>query len=230
MSKLSEAIFHGEKHKITSPFGKRAVIKTAVGYTSPFHNGTDYGTYAVKLAQYAIADGVVESCGKDSTKALYVWIRYPELKVRMLHYHLDRLNVRKGQSVNKNTIIGYTGKTGKATGIHLHLGIKRIGSDEYIDAEKWSKQEFEKKTDKYKVGNYKVTKAQLLHVRSGAGTQYTKKRFCDLSANAQKKVLTLNGKNADGYVKGVTFSVLEVNGNWGRTPSGWVCLDYCEVI
>ena len=26
------------------------------------------------------------------------------------------------------------------------------------------------------------------------------------------------------------FTVYEVKDNWGRTPSGWVCLDYCEVM
>ncbi|MCM1544270.1 MAG: M23 family metallopeptidase [Ruminococcus sp.] len=230
MSKLSEKIFHGAKHKITSPFGKRDIIKTSVGYTSPFHSGTDYGTYAVKLPQYAVASGKVEDCGKDNTGALYVWVSYPGLKVRMLHYHLDRLNVKKGQTVDENSIVGYTGKTGKATGIHLHLGIKRIGENDYIDPEKWSEDEFEKQNAAYKKGNYKVTKANLLHVRKGAGTNFAKCSFAELTPDAQKKVLTLSGKRADGYVKGVTFSALEISGNWGRTPSGWVCLDYCEAI
>ena len=143
MSKLTEAIFQGKKHTLTSPYGKRAVIKTSVGYTSPFHNGADYGTYAVKLAQYAVADGTVLSCGKDSTGAIYAWVNYPILNVKMLHYHLDSLCVKAGQAVNKNTVVGYTGKTGMATGIHLHLGIKRIGTDDYIDPEKWSAEEYE---------------------------------------------------------------------------------------
>lgn len=27
---------------------------------------------------------------------------------------------------------------------------------------------------------------------------------------------------------GVTCTVTEVKGNWGKTPSGWICLDYCR--
>lgn len=83
---------------------------------------------------------------------------------------------------------------------------------------------------KYTTGNYKVT-ANLLHVRTGAGTNYAKKTFSQLSADAQKKIKSLNGgKGADGYVKGVTFTASQVSGNWGKTPSGWVCLDYCKKI
>jgi len=243
MSKLSEAIFHGAKHKMTSPFGQRVIIQTSKGKTASFHSGTDYGTYSVKLKHYAAADGTVQSCGQDSTGALYAWIIYPSLKVRMLHYHLDSLNVKSGQKVNKNTVIGVTGKTGKATGIHLHLGIKRIGENEYIDPEEWSAKEYCAEKDcvknekspapqkkQYKKGNYKVTKANLLYVRKGAGTNYAKLSFKDLTANAQSKILRLCGQKKNGYVKGVTFTALEVNGNWGRTPSGWVCLDYCEAI
>jgi hypothetical protein len=52
-----------------------------------------------------------------------------------------------------------------------------------------------------------------------------------MSANAQAKIKALNkGKAADGYVKGLAFTVFEVKGKWGKTPSGWVCLDYCEKI
>lgn len=85
----------------------------------------------------------------------------------------------------------------------------------------------EKQSSKYKAGNYKVTKANLLHVRCEPSTKAKKKSFSQLTADAQKKILAINGKKADGYVKGLSFSVYEVKDNWGRTPSGWVCLDYC---
>lgn len=83
----------------------------------------------------------------------------------------------------------------------------------------------------YTVGTYKVTDAELLRVRSGAGTVYPAKKFAKLSASAQKKILNLTGgEKKDGYVKGLTFTVTKVKKNWGKTPSGWVCLDYCEKI
>ena len=51
-----------------------------------------------------------------------------------------------------------------------------------------------------------------------------------MSANAQAKIKKLAGKPVDGYVKGLAFTALEVKGDWGKTPSGWVCLKYCEKI
>lgn len=148
----------------------------------------------------------------------------------MLHYHLDVINVKKGQSVNKNTVLGYTGQTGLATGIHLHLGIKPLSGGGWFDPEKWSKEHCPSKVKKYKPGNYKVTKALLLNVRKGAGTNFEKLSFDELTEDAKKKILSLCGEERNGYVNSLCFSVFEVKDNWGRTPSGWVCLDYCEVI
>ena len=77
MSKVSDLIFHKEKHYITSKFGKRSAINTSGGVTSTFHSGTDYGTTGKKLAQYAIEDGSILSCGKASDGALYVCLSRP---------------------------------------------------------------------------------------------------------------------------------------------------------
>lgn len=57
---------------------------------------------------------------------------------------------------------------------------------------------------KYTTGNYRAT--SNLNVRSGAGTRYKIKKT---------------------YQKGTVFTALEIKDNWARTPSGWVCLDYC---
>lgn len=82
----------------------------------------------------------------------------------------------------------------------------------------------------YSEGKYKVT-AEFLNVRKGPSQKYEKKKFHQLSSSAKKKILALtDGEEKDGYVKGLVFTVYEVRSNWGRTPSGWVCLDYCEAI
>ena len=81
----------------------------------------------------------------------------------------------------------------------------------------------------YPTGTYKVN-CELLYVRKGPGTKYEKKKFSELTSLAQKKILTLtNGKQKNGYVQGLCFMVYEVRSGWGRTPSGWVSLRYCEV-
>ena len=181
MSTVSNLIFHNAHHYVTSTYGNRQSITTSNGNTGTFHNGTDYGTNGKKIAQYAIEEGSILSCGKASDGALYIWVQYPRLGVKMLHYHLDSIKVKAGQSVNKNTLLGYTGTTGKSTGVHLHLGIKRLSGGDYIDPEAWSKNEYKApttaKTTKLDAaksyseslaGTYKTT--ANLNIRKGAGT------------------------------------------------------------
>ena len=203
MSVISNLIFHDAKHNLTSPFGPRKVLNTSGGKTSAHHDGADYGTNGVKRKQYAIEEGKVLQAGTASDGANYVWLEYPRLGVKMLHYHLDAIKVKTGQKVNADTVIGTTGKTGKATGIHLHLGIKRLSGGGYIDPEAWSENEYKapsvssakteepkattsgvktKKEAKYKpqdyddtlAGTYKVTADNGLNIRNGAGTSKTK--------------------------------------------------------
>lgn len=126
MSAISKKIFNGANHYITSPYGKRKTISTSAGSTASFHYGTDYGTNGKKIAQYAIEDGYVFAAQRAKDSALYVWVIYPRIKKAFLHYHLDSYKVRAGQTVKSGTLLGYTGKTGKATGVHLHLGIRDL--------------------------------------------------------------------------------------------------------
>lgn len=77
--------------------------------------------------------------------------------------------------------------------------------------------------------NVKVT-ADVLNVRTGAGTNFPNKKFNELSKNAQDQIVALVNYPANGYVKGMECTILETQGNWGRTPSGWICLDYTKKI
>lgn len=138
MSEISKLIFKGASHSITSPYGKRAGVATSAGGTSTFHNGTDYGTGNVKHPQYAIEDGYIMDANKASDGANYIWIIYPKSKLAMLHYHLDSYCVKTNQKVKKGAKIGVTGKTGKATGIHLHLGIKPLSTVKNVNAVKYA--------------------------------------------------------------------------------------------
>ena len=126
MSAISKKIFNGASHYVTSPYGKRKTISTSAGSTASFHYGTDYGTNGKKIAQYAIEDGYVFAAQRAKNSALYVWVIYPRIKKAFLHYHLNSYKVRAGQTVKSGTLLGYTGKTGKATGVHLHLGIRDL--------------------------------------------------------------------------------------------------------
>ena len=84
-------------------------------------------------------------------------------------------------------------------------------------------------SSKYTTGTYKVT-ADVLNVRTGAGTNYDWISFNNLSDNARSQIRSLSGSAANGYVKGMICDISQVSGNWGRTPSGWICLDYAIKI
>ena len=216
MSTISNLIFNGEKHYVTSPYGKRNAISTSAGTTSSFHNGTDYGTNGKKIAQYAIEDGYVFAAAKASDGANYVWVIYPRIKKAFLHYHLDSYKVKAAQTVKKGTLLGYTGKTGKATGIHLHLGIRDLSklpaaqiksmtwdnlrSCSYVNPESVS---YTAPTAFKSFTGY-VT-ADVLNVRSGAGTSYKK-----LAQLAKGTAVKVTGESGEWYAienKGATAYV-----------------------
>lgn len=135
MSNITNLIFKNATHYMTSGFGARKRMNTRGGYTSSYHSGTDYGTNGIKLPQYAIENGSVLSCGTDKLGGKYVWVKYPRINVKMLHYHLSSINCHNGQTVSKGTLLGYTGMSGKATGIHLHLSIVDLSTGKYLNPE-----------------------------------------------------------------------------------------------
>lgn len=87
----------------------------------------------------------------------------------------------------------------------------------------------ENTSKKYEVGRYKVT-ANVLTVRTGAGTNYDWKKFSELTSNAQEQIVKLCGYKPNGLCKGVVCDVSKISRNWGQIPSGWICLDYCEKV
>ena len=90
--------------------------------------------------------------------------------------------------------------------------------------------EFDEDKPKFSTGDYRVTDTSLLNVRTGPGTEYPKKTYKELTKNARSQIYEWVRYKANGYVMGVEFTVSEVKNNWGKTPSGWVCLDYCTKI
>ena len=63
----------------------------------------------------------------------HIWIRYPRIDRSILYGHMDSISVKKGDKVKEGTLVGYTGTTGKSTGIHLHMGMTKIGSNTWLN-------------------------------------------------------------------------------------------------
>lgn len=114
---------------ITSPFGTR--IHPVSGVKS-MHNGIDL--VATKDGKTGLVDhikahtgGTVEECGYNSSAGNFVRIQVSENTVMSYCHFRDKLNWQKGQKIEKGTVLGYMGRTGTATGDHLHFGIQQDG-------------------------------------------------------------------------------------------------------
>ena len=92
------------------------------------HNGIDIkapeGTKVVSSI-----NGTVTDVGFDSEKGNYIIIENGNLKT--LYAQLATTNVKKGDKITAKQSIGTVGKTGKATGAHLHFEMMVDG--EYVD-------------------------------------------------------------------------------------------------
>ncbi len=71
---------------------------------------------------------------------------------------------------------------------------------------------------RYRAGTYKVN-ASVLNVRYGAGTNYTAKKYYQLTSNARSQNSRLGNYYTNGYKKGVVCTVTKVSGSWGLTKS-----------
>jgi murein DD-endopeptidase MepM/ murein hydrolase activator NlpD len=102
----------------TSDFGWRQ-LDGVDGY----HKGVDL--VGVNKHIYPINNGTVVTVGYDSGGyGNYVIISHGD-DYWSLYAHMKQVYVGKGQTVNKNTILGVEGSTGRSTGSHLHLEIRK---------------------------------------------------------------------------------------------------------
>lgn len=112
--------------RITSGFGHR--FHPTTGH-SDFHVGTDLaGNYNDPV--YALAAGVVVQSGNRGLLGKSVEIRHTNGD-SSIYGHLNQINVALGRKVAKGALIGLVGSTGRSTGPHLHLSVKKGGS--YVD-------------------------------------------------------------------------------------------------
>lgn len=120
--------------KITSGYGKRTHPIT--GEKNKMHYGTDLHASSTDI--YAIEDGYVQKVVTGQDKATtgygnYIWVRYPRINLSLFHAHCSKVLLKKGDKVKKGDKIAIMGRTGAATGVHLHLGVTKIGSDTWLN-------------------------------------------------------------------------------------------------
>lgn len=108
---------------ITSRFGYR-VSPGGIGSTN--HKGLDIAA-GCGTPIYAAAAGTVEFAGTKGSFGKLVIINHGN-GVKTYYAHCNSLKVSKGQTVEAGTNISTVGKTGTATGYHLHFEIRVNGT------------------------------------------------------------------------------------------------------
>lgn len=113
---------------VTSPWGHRT---HPVHGDYRFHAGVDLEANRAQPV-YAAGPGVVAFTGWNSGHGKQVELQHdPHLSTR--YSHLSGWAVHPGDVVKRGDVIGWAGKTGTATGVHVHFELRRDG--EALDPE-----------------------------------------------------------------------------------------------
>jgi len=109
--------------EISMPYGNR--VNPVTGEQTK-HNGIDI-IAAEGTDVFAASHGTVTKADYDSEKGNYIVIT-DENGVSTAYNHLSVINVSVGDKINKRDNIGKVGKTGMATGPHLHFEVNINGT------------------------------------------------------------------------------------------------------
>ena len=108
---------------LTSPFGNR---DTGIAGASTYHQGVDLSA-PKGTPIYASRGGTVTGATYGSAAGYYVRINHGD-GFSSIYMHMEYYTVSVGQTVSQGQVIGYVGKSGVASGYHLHFGISYNGA------------------------------------------------------------------------------------------------------
>lgn len=107
------------KGRLSTPFGVKRFINNEP--RNP-HSGVDIAA-PLGTPVKAAASGRVSLIGEHFFAGNSVYIDHGR-DIFSMYFHLDSIAVQEGQTVDSGDIIGRVGATGRATGPHLHWGIR----------------------------------------------------------------------------------------------------------
>lgn len=100
------------------------VISDTYGTRMGKHKGIDIAG-KMNSQVLSVEDGVVEKSYFSDTYGNVIFIKHPNRFVTV-YAHLTKRSVSEGKMVKKGQVIGLMGKTGQATGTHLHFETHRL--------------------------------------------------------------------------------------------------------
>lgn len=89
------------------------------------HSGRDYPV-SIGSTVKAVADGTVVLAADHFFAGNSVYVDHGDGLVSM-NFHLDSIAVKQGDTVKRGQTLGKVGSTGRATGPHLHIGLRWLG-------------------------------------------------------------------------------------------------------
>lgn len=179
---------------LTGKFEVTCEYKRKGNWAAGWHTGIDLVGESDKI--YSSCNGVVTRTGWDNSYGNFIVVKNNADGRYHWFCHLSKINVSKGQTVSRTSVIGIMGSTGNSTGKHLHFEI-RNASNKYADnSNPADYMGIPNKVGSYNSANYKIN--------NSASELKTLAR----NTNLRNKPTT-QGSSATLYVKNTTLYVLE---------------------
>lgn len=118
----------GNLYCITQYFGNTAFAQSGAYKGNP-HNGVDFGVPEGTKVVSALSGTVQNTGNTDNPRPPYCYSYGKWVLVKhnnglsTLYAHLSHVSVSEGDSLSTGNLVGYSGKTGYATGPHLHFTV-----------------------------------------------------------------------------------------------------------
>lgn len=109
--------------EVVGTFGQASIIN---GMPRSPHSGVDLKA-ETGTPVLSINSGRVVLTGEHFFNGLFAVVDHGGA-VQSMYFHLDKILVQRGDRVEKGQVVGLVGATGRATGPHLHFGIRINGA------------------------------------------------------------------------------------------------------
>ena len=124
MEKTKENFIVPVNGVITSEYGYR---NDPIKKNKVFHYGIDIDSKEnTKIV--SVYNGKIKDLGENTTLGKYIVIDHGD-GIETRYGHLNKIDVKKGHTIEKGHVIGHSGNTGKSTAPHLHFELIYMGNN-----------------------------------------------------------------------------------------------------